>query len=100
VNTTHTKRISGIKEKAFTQTLNGVSTSLSSLMEHVYEEPGMVGHTCYASTGPAEEGGALIPGQLGLHSEVLSQKNQGSSHLSGNYQIFSWKNFSSDRALA
>jgi hypothetical protein len=36
----------------------------------------------------AEAGRALIPGQLGLHHEVLSQKYQGNSNLRGTYQIF------------
>jgi hypothetical protein len=31
-------------------------------------------HTCNPITPEAEAGGSIVPGQLGLHSETLSQK--------------------------
>jgi hypothetical protein len=46
----------------------------------------MVAHTCSSSSLEAEVGGLRVPGQPGLHSETLSQKQThkaepGGSHL-------------------
>jgi hypothetical protein len=36
----------------------------------------MVVHACNLSTQEAEEGGSKVPGQPGLHSEILSSKKK------------------------
>lgn len=36
--------------------------------------PGRAVHACNSSAGEAKTGGSWIPGQLGLHSETLFQK--------------------------
>jgi hypothetical protein len=40
-----------------------------------FEKPGVVAHTCNPSTQEAEAEGSHVQGQLEVHKETLSKKN-------------------------